>query len=273
MGAATNRAPEKTMTEKILAIEDSPESYELIRRALGDAYQIEGARTLAEAAQKINKTAYDLILLDVMLPDGDGYRLCSLLQTDEAMRATPIIFLTAKNALSDKVLGFQVGADDFITKPFDSLELKARVDAKIRKRDRVRRDANLLRVGDLEVDKDAQRASILRDGSAEELDLTPIEYKLLVNLMNEPNRVLSRDELLDVVWGKNIHVYSRSVDTHVSKLRKKLGDKSEMIESVHGTGYRMISKDDAKFSALEATFADPNMLVGRAMFDAQAMRS
>ena len=244
------------MAEKILAIEDSPESFELIRRSLGDAYALEGARTLGEAAQKINKTAYDLILLDVMLPDGDGYRLCSLLQTDEAMRSTPVIFLTAKNALSDKVLGFQVGADDFITKPFDSLELKARVDAKLRKRERERRDANLLRVGELEVDKDAQRASILRESGAEELDLTPIEYKLLVNLMNEPNRVYSRDELLDVVWGKNIHVYSRSVDTHVSKLRKKLGEKSDMIESVHGTGYRLVAKDETKYSALQASFGE-----------------
>lgn len=250
------------MDQKILAIEDSPESLELIRRAIGDAYALDCARTMSEAATKINKNAYDLVLLDVMLPDGDGYRLCSLLQTDESIRKTPIIFVTAKNGLSDKVLGFQVGADDFVTKPFDPLELKARIDSKIRKRQRERREANLVRVGDLEIDKDTQKAMLLHDGDSIELDLTPIEFKLLVNMMNEPNRVFSRDELLDVVWGKNVHVYARSVDTHVSKLRKKLGDRSDMIESVHGTGYRLVAKDVAKLSALQASFGEARMPVG-----------
>jgi DNA-binding response OmpR family regulator len=245
---------ERDMPIQILAVEDSAESFELIHRALGDGYVLDNARTLAEASHKINGTLYDAILLDITLPDGDGYRLCSLLQTDDVMRLIPIIFLTAKSALTDKVLGFQVGADDFITKPFSPLELKARVDAKLRKRERERHEANILRVGEVEVDKDAQRASIRQRGASQALDLTPIEYKLLANLMSEPGRVFSRDELLDSIWGKNIHVYSRSVDTHISKLRKKLGERSEMIESVHGTGYRLVAKEDAKVSALVANF-------------------
>lgn len=233
------------MADKILAVEDSPESLELIRRALGETCVVESARTMSEASQRIRQNVFDLILLDVVLPDGDGFRLCSLLQTDEAFRKTPVIFLTAKSDLADKVLGFQVGADDFITKPFDPLELKARVDAKLRKRERDRRETNRIRLGDLEVDKDAQRATLQRSATQEVVDLTPIEYKLLINMMGDPGRVFSRDELLDAVWGKNVHVYARSVDTHVSKLRKKLGDRSDMIESVHGTGYRILGHQPA----------------------------
>jgi DNA-binding response OmpR family regulator len=252
------------MSGKILVVEDSSESFQLIRRALGTAYNLDCARTLNEASQYLNKQMYDLILLDVILPDGEGYRLCSLLQTNEEMKNIPVIFLTAKNTLSDKVLGFQVGGDDFITKPFDPLELKARIDARLRKREREKREANLIRVGDVEVNKDTQRASINSEGNNIDLDLTPIEYKILVNLINEPNRVFSRDEILDVVWGKNIHVYPRSVDTHVSKLRKKMAHKSDLIESVHGTGYRFASKDENK-TAFKVSFTDSQILHGTAL--------
>jgi DNA-binding response OmpR family regulator len=112
---------------KVLLVEDSSESYELVKRALSSSVQLEWAKSLADAYKAIQKKSFSLILLDVMLPDGDGYRLCSIMQNDDRIEKVPVIFLTAKNSVSDKVLGFSVGGDDFITKPFDLNELRTRV--------------------------------------------------------------------------------------------------------------------------------------------------
>lgn len=222
---------------KILLVEDSVDAYNLVKRALTTA-QLEWAKSLAEASRLLQTKQYDLILLDIMLPDGDGYRLCSVLQTNDQLNNCPVIFLTAKNSTLDKVMGFSVGADDFISKPFDPLELKARVDAKLRKRERDMLESDMIRVGDIEINRNTQRVTVSQNGQAENIDLTPIEFKLLVMLSKEPNTVHTRDQILNHVWGESIHVYGRSVDTHISKLRKKLGPKADYIESVHGSGYR-----------------------------------
>ena len=222
---------------KILLVEDNVDAYNLVKRALGSS-QLEWAKSLAEATRLLQTKQYDLILLDIMLPDGDGYRLCSVLQTNDQLNNCPVIFLTAKNSTLDKVMGFSVGADDFISKPFDPLELKARVDAKLRKRERDMIESDMIRVGDIEINRNTQRVSINQNGTSENIDLTPIEFKLLVMLSKEPNTVHTRDQILNHVWGESIHVYGRSVDTHISKLRKKLGPKADYIESVHGSGYR-----------------------------------
>ncbi len=223
---------------RILIVEDSSDAFELVRRALGTSVQLDWAKSLREASLSLEKKTYDLILLDVTLPDGDGYRLCSLLQANDELKSIPVIFLTARNSVPDKLMGFSVGADDYISKPFDPIELKARIDAKFRRRQREKSQAQLVRAGDLEINKDSQKVCIYDEGHSTEIDLTPIEFKILLILAKESNKVFSRDELLDAVWGESVHVYSRSVDTHVSKLRKKLGPKSYYVESVHGTGYR-----------------------------------
>jgi two-component system phosphate regulon response regulator PhoB len=222
----------------ILLVEDSLDAFNLVKRALGSSAQLEWAKSLGEASRILQKKIFDLILLDVMLPDGDGYRLCSILQTDDQLKNVPVIFLTAKNSVSDKVLGFSVGAEDFISKPFDGLELKARVDSRLRKRDREKVESDILKFGDLEINKSTQRVQIYENGQTVQVDLTPIEFKLLLFLSKELGKVYSRDEILNSVWGESIHVYSRSVDTHISKLRKKLGTKADYVESVHGSGYR-----------------------------------
>lgn len=227
----------------ILLVEDSVDAYNLVKRAIGGSLHLEWTKSLAEATAILQKKAFDLILLDVMLPDGDGFRLCSVLQTDDQLKNIPVIFLTAKNSVSDKVLGFSVGADDFISKPFDPLELKARVESRLRKRDRERVESDILRIGELEINKSTQKVQILENGQAMDVDLTPIEFKLLLFLCKEINKVYSRDEILNSVWGESIHVYARSVDTHISKLRKKLGSKAGYIESVHGSGYRFTIDD------------------------------
>ncbi len=231
--------------QSILLVEDSPEAQVLVKRALGVNYNMVWAKTLAEASKALEDQSFDLILLDVMLPDGDGYRLCSILQTNDSLRSTPVIFLTAKNSVTDKVLGFKVGADDFISKPFDPLELKARVEARLRKKELQNEASDIIRLGHLEINKSTQRVKLIEGDHFQEIDLTPIEFKLLILLTKEVNKVYSRDEILDTVWGENIHVYNRSVDTHISKLRRKLGPKADCIESVHGSGYRFSYKVQA----------------------------
>ena len=152
---------------------------------------------------------------------------------------TAIFFLTSHDSLSEKVLGFSAGADDYITKPFDILELKARVEAKLRKMEYQSASLDKLKWKEVSIDKNRQEVSVVDDqGAYHKVELTALEFKLLTFLANQPGHVIHRDKILDEIWGENIHVYSRSVDTHVSKLRKKLGSASHVIESVHGAGYK-----------------------------------
>jgi DNA-binding response OmpR family regulator len=129
--------------------------------------------------------------------------------------------------------------------------LKARVDSRLRKRDRERMESDILKLGDIEINKSTQKVQIFENGQASDVDLTPIEFKLLLFLCKEVNKVYSRDEILNSVWGESIHVYSRSVDTHISKLRKKLASKANYIESVHGSGYRFVVDEASKAPRVE----------------------
>ena len=226
---------------KVLLVEDHVDAYQLVARALGQRVQLEWVKSQREAAIAIEKKDFDLILLDVTLPDGDGFHLCSILQAHEKWSNIPVIILSAKSSISDKVLGFSVGADDYIAKPFDALELRARVDAKLRKRERDQQAADTIVFDDLEINKSTQRVLINDNGQTSEVDLTPIEFKLLLFLANRANNVVTRDQILDTVWGEAVHVYSRSVDTHISKLRRKLGTKGQYIQSAHGAGYRFMT--------------------------------
>jgi two-component system phosphate regulon response regulator PhoB len=229
---------------KILVVEDSAEAYHLVHSALGSLYKLDWAKTRKDAARMLEKTVYDLILLDGTLPDGDGFQLCSLLQAHEAWATIPVILLTARTTVMDKVMAFSVGADDFVSKPFEPLELRARIEAKLRRRERQIRASDVIICGDFEIDKRTQRAVINENGGSRELILTPIEFKMLLLFASKPDIVHSRDKILDAVWGSNVHVYARSVDTHVSKLRRKLGSKQDCIVSVHGTGYRMLAPEN-----------------------------
>ncbi len=227
------------ISRNILLVEDSEDIYNIVHRTLGADYQVDWAPSFRVAQKLITEKKYDLILLDVVLPDGDGYQLCSLLQAQHETQNIPIIFLTSKNTVSDKVLGFSVGADDYIAKPFEPLELRARVETKFRKINRDRSRNETIKIGNVEINKESQRVSVVAASGKRDIDLTPIEFKLLLFLAKEENRVFSRDEILNGVWGEDIHVYNRSVDTHISKLRKKLENCSSYIQSVHGSGYKI----------------------------------
>lgn len=227
---------------QILLIEDSLEIYQLVLKSLGTAYHLDWAKTLAEGGAHIKNHRYDLVLLDVELPDGNGFEYCQSLQNTKGFN-TPIIILTAKSEVEDKVVGFSVGADDYIVKPFHFMELKARVDAKLKKLENLKDSLDTLTYPSLELSKNNQRVRIESGpGNWEEISLTSTEFKLLLLLLEKNTEVLSRDEILDHVWGGSVNVFPRTIDTHISKLRKKIP--SIEIKSAHGKGYSLTHRSE-----------------------------
>lgn len=230
------------MKNIILLVEDTKEIFRMVEQALaGPLIQLDWSESVASAEEALKSQSYDLILLDIELPDGSGIDLCSKIQAEKP--ELPIFFLTSHSDLSEKVLGFSAGADDYITKPFNPLELKARVEAKLKKLAALKSQADFLKWKEIEIDKSSQEVTISFDGNSESVELTALEFKLLTYLASRKGDVIERESMLNDIWGKDVHVYSRSVDTHVSKLRKKLGPVSHIIESVHGAGYKFSPTD------------------------------
>ncbi len=225
--------------KKILLVEDSKEIFPMVNQALATISELTWAKSINEAKECLESTKFELILLDINLPDGSGIDLCYKIQSSDP--STPIFFLTANKDLSQKVLGFSAGADDYITKPFEPLELKVRVESKLKKIDQLNESLLNLKWKEIEIAQSKQEVSInSNDNTYEKIELTALEYKILTYLAEKPQHVFPRDQMLNDIWGENVYVYSRSVDTHVSKLRKKLKHVSHIIESVHGVGYKFI---------------------------------
>jgi len=231
----------QSMMPKLLVVEDSQEFQMMIKSALGRGLHLEVCGSIGEARQKIQTNQFDLILLDVSLPDGSGFEFCSELQNHEKTHKTPVIFLSGRNAVTDKVLGLTLGADDYVTKPFDPTELKARVENKLRKQQVKIQDDTLLERGPLKMNLPNYTAIMTIDSKDTKLDLTPIEYKILYRLAKNPGHILTRQQLIDNVWGVGAYIEDRSVDKHISSLRKKLGEFSNHIRTVSGLGYQFVT--------------------------------
>ena len=182
----------------------------------------------------------DVIVLDLMLPDLSGTEICRRLRDTERTRDIPVIMCTAKGEEIDRVVGFEVGADDYIVKPFSVRELILRIRALLRRVNRVEGEPSLIRFGRLKIDRDAHRAWV-DDG---EIGLTALEFRLLHAFMSRKGRVQTRDALLSDVWGIEAEVTTRTVDTHVKRLREKLGDAGGYIETLRGVGYRFKDQPD-----------------------------
>ncbi|MGZ3722470.1 MAG: response regulator transcription factor [Bdellovibrionales bacterium] len=222
----------------MLVIEDNAEMRILVEAAL-DEYQLTFSSTLKEAKEALLKKKFEMILLDLGLPDGDGLKFLAELSGQPETKDIPVIVLTGKSETVNKVMAFSIGAEDFVSKPFDPLELKARVAAKLRKSEKAQQLSEVLRIGDLKIDVLKQKVWINRSASdAEAVELTSLEFKLLLNFVRAPERVFTRDYLLTEVWGMNVSVTDRTVDTHVGHLRKKLAHSRTKIETVIGSGYR-----------------------------------
>lgn len=218
----------------ILVVEDTQEHVEIVLGSLGNTYHIEIARTMKDAFQAIAHLPFDLVILDVSLPDGDGYQICSYMRSKPELDDIPVLFLSGTTRIEDKVTGFELGGDDFITKPCDPAELRARVASRLRRRPRT----ESLRFEGLLVSLLNPSVTILVEGTPQQLDLTPREFKLLRFFAQQPETNLTRTEILRAVWGENVYVSDRSIDTYVATLRKKLGPFAHYIKSVHGKGYK-----------------------------------
>ncbi len=225
---------------KILVVDDEPDALELIDFNLKNAgYKVITAATGTEAIQRARFHAPSLILLDVMLPEVDGMEVCKILRRDETTSGIPIIMLTAKAAEIDRVLGLELGADDYLTKPFSPRELVLRVKNLLRRREQPEAHQEQIRFGDLVIDIPRHQVIV----GDEKIDLTATEFKLLVLLAQRAGRVQSRDRLLKEVWDYDSLIDTRTVDTHVRRVRDKLGSAARFIDTVRGVGYRFC--DDA----------------------------
>jgi two-component system response regulator RegX3 len=219
---------------RILVVEDEPDIALGLQLDFRDeGYEVEVVADGNAAARRACEPGWDLILLDVMLPGRDGFEICRDLR--RARLRTPVLMLTAKAQEAEKVMGLDMGADDYVTKPFSPRELRARVRALLRRA--APETDPIQRVGACEID--FGRAELRRNGVA--LDLTAIELKMIQLFLRNPGRVLTRAQVIDEVWGRDVAITDRVVDTHVVKLRRKLGDDSadpRHIVSVRGIGYR-----------------------------------
>lgn len=219
-----------------LLIEESDETYQTVLSSVANIAQLNWTQTLSQAKNELRSKEYKLIILETALPDGDGIEFCSEIQSSYAH--IPIIFLTANTKLADKVLSFSAGADDYITKPFHPLELRARLEARLRKNTQISHEADIFKWKELQIVKRRQEVMITDDFSKTKIDLTSLEYKLLIYFAYKTGEVIHRDQILTDIWGEDIYVSHRSVDTHVSKIRKKLGPVAHILESIHGYGYK-----------------------------------
>jgi len=221
---------------RILIVDDEPDLVRLLEYNLQQAGLETVTCATGEAAVSLaHARVPDLVILDLMLPDISGTEVCRQLRRDPKLAAVPIVMLTAKAEEVDRVVGFELGADDYVTKPFSVRELVLRVQAILRRKQSPAAQPAHLEVGALVLDPEAHRALV----AGQELTLTALEFKLLHTLASRLGRVQSRERLLEDVWGITAEVETRTVDTHVKRLREKLGAARDLIETVRGVGYRM----------------------------------
>jgi two-component system phosphate regulon response regulator PhoB len=222
-------------TKSILIIEDEKDIVDLISYHLSQSgFSVITALDGPSGLERARKEHPSLIILDLMLPEMDGKDICRALQSNPSTQSIPILMLTAKAEEVDRIVGFELGADDYVTKPFSPKELVLRVKAILRRKETPQEGGQLIQIGDLLIDIDRHDVSVKKSS----VQLTSTEFKLLVELASKKGRVLTREHLLDKVWGYTYEGYARTVDTHIRRLREKLGASGESIETIRGIGYR-----------------------------------
>jgi two-component system, OmpR family, phosphate regulon response regulator PhoB len=231
------------MASRILIIEDQPDIRKTIDYNLSrESFEVFQAASIAEGEQAIQQHKPDLVILDLMLPDGSGLTLCRDIKSDPATKNTLVILLTAKADELDRVIGFELGADDYVTKPFSVRELILRVKAILKRRaSEERQPADPSQTfGALTLNLEAHQVFI----NDLEVGFTALEFRLLKHLIDRKGRVQSRDQLLEEVWGYSAEVTTRTVDTHIKRLREKLDSAGEYIQTIRGVGYRFSKTPD-----------------------------
>lgn len=222
--------------KRILVVEDEPDLVEALQYNLEqEGFEVDSVDRGDDALSKIRKQAPDLILLDLMLPGMDGLELTRILKRDDRLAHLPVVMLTAKGEEVDRIVGFELGADDYIPKPFSPREVVLRCKAVLRRREPPTEDRDVLELGGIELNVAGHQLRV----RGEETPLTATELRLLKVLIERAGRVQTRGQLLSDVWGYAEDIDSRTVDTHIRRLRRKLGEEAERIETVIGVGYRL----------------------------------
>ena len=220
----------------ILVIEDEPDIRKTLEYNISrEGHKVLTAGSIHDAEKILQSQSLSLILLDLMLPDGSGLDFCRKLKTNSKTESIPVIILTAKDDEVDKVVGFELGADDYVTKPFSVRELLLRIKA-VLKRGEVKKDIVEVerQFGDLKIDIESHEVYV----DEMQIELTALEFKLLNQLVETRGRVQSRDQLLSEVWGYSAEVTTRTVDTHIKRLRNKLGSMGKYVQTIRGVGYK-----------------------------------
>lgn len=221
----------------VLVVEDEDAIREMLIMVLEQAgFQVSEAASAEEALSELAENRVDLLLLDWMLPGISGVELARRLKRESSYKELPIILLTARGEEEDKIRGLEIGADDYVTKPFSPKELVARIKAVMRRSGKLS-ETGQLNLGDLTLDAEQHRLSI--GGKA--VDVSPTEFRLMQFFMTNPDKVYSRTHLLDQVWGRSVYIEERTVDVHIRRLRKLLAefDREDLIQTVRGFGYRL----------------------------------
>lgn len=228
---------------RILLIDDDPDIGPLVKAALRP-YIVEQTMTLQASREALAKKTYDLFLIDVSLPDGNGFDLCREIAMNPTYSQTPLIFLTARTETSEVVFGLSSGADDYITKPFHTSELKARVEARFRK---LRANqAGHYRKHVFEFDTEFQKCVSVEGDAKVDLGLTPTEFRILLTLARNEGSIISRDDLVNSLWQSGgLHIAKRGVDSHIAHLRRKLGKYGNVVATFHGRGYSFVTEGSA----------------------------
>ena len=222
-------------TPTILVVEDEQDILDLVDFNLRQAgFKVIKATSGMDGLREAQSQRPDLVVLDLMLPGMDGKEVCRRIRQDESIRSIPILMLTALASETDRVIGFEIGADDYMPKPFSPRELVLRVQAILRRSQENDEPTGIIRMGSLVIDSERPSVEVDR----EELNLTATEFKLLHYLASRAGKVQTREVLLEEVWGYAYEGYARTVDTHIRRLRKKLGPVSDNIETIRGIGYR-----------------------------------
>ncbi len=228
--------------EKLLLVDDEEDILTLLQYNLKkEGYRVISAKTGEDALHFVKEEEPDLVVLDLMLPEMDGLEVCRILKSDERTSDIPIIMLTAKGEEADIVVGLEMGADDYVTKPFSPRILLARIKALLRRKTKKLSPKEIIKVENLIIDTGKYLVTV--EGSP--ISLTSTEFNLLRFLAQHRGKVFTRNQLLDNVWKDEAFVTDRTVDVHIRSLRKKLADAADLIETVRGVGYRLAVKRDA----------------------------
>lgn len=224
------------LTKTIFIVEDEPDIRETLAYNLSqEGFKAEEFSDAESCLEKINKKAPDLLILDLMLPGMSGLDLCKEIRANKSLSNLAIIMLTAKGEEIDRIIGFELGADDYVTKPFSVRELILRVKVILKKQTESLENIEEVEFGAIKINLDAHEVSI----NDNEINLTALEFKLLKHLVQRRGRVQTRDQLLGDVWGYSSEVTTRTVDTHIKRLREKLGSVGDYIQTIRGVGYRL----------------------------------